>query len=246
MKRAAALVAILLTVASTCASARAAAAATQVVPGSRIASIADRAAHAVVTDPERALAPAFAIVDQSVPAGDVGIVPGTPQVNPSYVSIPVAITVGGRVARTLYAGYRVTSFGRTAVAARDIAPGTVLADQDLVLTRVPANGRPAVDVASLVGRKLRAAAAPGYPIVQVPAGIVDGMPIGISFFGTAFSEATLIKLASGFEAATQARTHNLPTFAGYTPFNNIQGTTLPKDSQKHSPKTDAKKKPHHM
>src|SRR5947207_14513251 len=36
------------------------------------------------------------------------------------------------------------------------------------------------------------AAAPGYPIV------------GISFFGTAFSEPTLIRLASGFEAATQA------------------------------------------
>jgi amidase len=56
------------------------------------------------------------------------------------------------------------------------------------------------------------AAAPGYPIVQVPSGIVDGVPLGISFFGTAFSEPTLIKLASGSEAATQVRAHNLPTF----------------------------------
>jgi amidase len=88
------------------------------------------------------------------------------------------------------------------------------------------------------------AAAPGYPIVQVPAGIVDGVPLGISFFGTAFSEPTLIKLASGFEAVTQVRAHNLPTFAGYTPFNNIQGTTLPKHPN--HPKDDAKKKPHHM
>ena len=69
------------------------------------------------------------------------------------------------------------------------------------------------------------AAGPGYPIVQVPAGVVFGAPIGISFFGTAFSEPTLIKLASGFEAATQARAHNLPTFAATVPFNNIQGTT---------------------
>jgi len=82
------------------------------------------------------------------------------------------------------------------------------------------------------------AAAPGYPIIQVPAGEVfstlpsgaplpgGGAPMGISFFGTAFSEPTLIKLASGFEAATQARAHNLPTFAQTVPNYNIQGTTL--------------------
>ena len=68
------------------------------------------------------------------------------------------------------------------------------------------------------------AAGPGYPIVQVPAGMVFGVPLGISFFGTAFSEPTLIKLASGFEAATQVRAHHLPTFAPTVPFNNIQGT----------------------
>jgi amidase len=69
------------------------------------------------------------------------------------------------------------------------------------------------------------AAAEGYPIVQVPAGIVFGTPLGISFFGTAFSEPTLIKLASGFEAATHVRAQNLPTFAATVPFSNIQGTT---------------------
>ena len=37
----------------------------------------------------------------------------------------------------------------------------------------------------------------GYPIIQVPAGDVLGMPVGISFIGTAFSEPTLIKLAIG-------------------------------------------------
>jgi amidase len=70
------------------------------------------------------------------------------------------------------------------------------------------------------------AAPEGYPIVQVPAAMVFGAPMGISFFGTAFSEPTLIKLASGFEAATQVRAHNLPTFAATVPFNNIEGTTL--------------------
>jgi amidase len=79
------------------------------------------------------------------------------------------------------------------------------------------------------------AAPPGYPIVQVPAGIVFGVPLGISFFGTAFSEPTLIKLASGFEAATESRAKNLPTFAQTTPSNNIQGTTL-KKPRKAAPK----------
>jgi amidase len=93
------------------------------------------------------------------------------------------------------------------------------------------------------------AAAPGYPIVQVPAGIVFGAPLGISFFGTAFSEPTLIKLASGFEAATRVRAHNLPTFADTVPARHIEGTTLtrprpPASSLK--PEEAAKKKPRHM
>jgi amidase len=96
------------------------------------------------------------------------------------------------------------------------------------------------------------AAGPGYPIVQVPAGIVFGAPLGISFFGTAFSEPTLIKLASGFEAATQVRAHNLPTFADTVPSNNIQGTTpTPPHGNAASQsapavKPDVKKMPHHL
>src|SRR5262245_45462180 len=70
------------------------------------------------------------------------------------------------------------------------------------------------------------AAAAGYPIVQVPAGMVFGVPLGISFFGTAFSEPMLIKLASGFEAATQVRANNLPTFAATVPSDHISGTTV--------------------
>jgi amidase len=93
------------------------------------------------------------------------------------------------------------------------------------------------------------AAGPGYPIVQVPAGIVFGAPLGISFFGTAFSEPTLIKLASGFEAATHVRAHNLPTFADTVPSNHIQGTT-PSSSQGQPPPPanvpKDKKMPHHL
>jgi amidase len=90
------------------------------------------------------------------------------------------------------------------------------------------------------------AAPPGYPIVQVPAGVVFGVPLGISFFGTAFSEPTLIKLASGYEAATQVRAHNLPTFPGTAPDTHIQGTTLTRPHHPFSKKDAAKKKPHNM
>ena len=49
------------------------------------------------------------------------------------------------------------------------------------------------------------AAVAGYPHVTVPAGFVFGLPVGISFFGRAWSEPTLLKLAYAFEQATRAR-----------------------------------------
>jgi amidase len=49
------------------------------------------------------------------------------------------------------------------------------------------------------------AAVCGYPSITVPAGYARGLPIGLSFMGRAYSEATLLKLAYGFEQATKAR-----------------------------------------
>jgi amidase len=45
----------------------------------------------------------------------------------------------------------------------------------------------------------------GYPHITVPAGFIHGLPVGVSFFGAAWSEPTLIKLAYAFEQATKAR-----------------------------------------
>jgi amidase len=45
----------------------------------------------------------------------------------------------------------------------------------------------------------------GYPNITVPAGFIDELPIGVSFFGRAFSEPTLIKIAYAYEQATKAR-----------------------------------------
>ena len=49
------------------------------------------------------------------------------------------------------------------------------------------------------------AAVAGYPNVQVPAGYVYGLPVGISFFGRAFTEPKLIRLAYAYEQATRHR-----------------------------------------
>jgi amidase len=50
------------------------------------------------------------------------------------------------------------------------------------------------------------AAIAGYPHITVPAGLFRGLPIGLSFFAGAYTEPTLIKLASGFESIAHART----------------------------------------
>ena len=55
------------------------------------------------------------------------------------------------------------------------------------------------------------AAVAGYPHITVPAGFVRGLPVGISFFGRAWSEPTLIRLAYAYEQATRHR--RPPTFA---------------------------------
>lgn len=60
-------------------------------------------------------------------------------------------------------------------------------------------------VAPAVGAAWAMAAVAGYPFVTVPAGFVDKLPIGIGFFGAAFTEPQLIKIAFAFEQKTNAR-----------------------------------------
>jgi len=49
------------------------------------------------------------------------------------------------------------------------------------------------------------AAVAGYPHLTVPAGFVAGLPVGISFFGPAMSDARLLGIGHAFEAATRHR-----------------------------------------
>jgi amidase len=54
------------------------------------------------------------------------------------------------------------------------------------------------------------AATAGYPNITVPMGFVEGLPVGISFFGRAWSEPLLLEIAYAYEAGTKYRT--APTF----------------------------------
>jgi amidase len=55
------------------------------------------------------------------------------------------------------------------------------------------------------GGSSNAAAVAGYPNINVTAGNLWGLPVGISFFGRAWSEPTLLKIAYSFEQLTKAR-----------------------------------------
>jgi len=57
----------------------------------------------------------------------------------------------------------------------------------------------------VAGGSSNTAAVAGYPNINVTAGFISGLPVGISFFGRAWSEPTLIKLAYAFEQTTKAR-----------------------------------------
>ena len=55
------------------------------------------------------------------------------------------------------------------------------------------------------------AAVAGYPHITVPMGLVQGLPVGLSFVGRAWAEPTILKLAYAYEQASKAR--KSPTFA---------------------------------
>lgn len=56
-----------------------------------------------------------------------------------------------------------------------------------------------------IGGSSDAAAVSGYPNITVPAGYVHGLPVGISFFGRAWSEPALLKIAYAYEQITKHR-----------------------------------------
>ena len=63
------------------------------------------------------------------------------------------------------------------------------------------------------------AAVSGYPNITVPMGYVDGLPVGISFFGRAWSEPLLIEIAYSYEQGTKYR--KAPEFLPSLPFEGL-------------------------
>ena len=55
------------------------------------------------------------------------------------------------------------------------------------------------------GRSSGLPAIAGYPHLTVPMGQIQGLPVGLSFIGPAWSEALLLALGHAFEQAAQAR-----------------------------------------
>ncbi|MDQ3029451.1 MAG: amidase [Actinomycetota bacterium] len=93
--------------------------------------------------------------------------------------------------------------------ARDEGLDKVLGEHNLDAIVAP-TGSPAwptdlVNGDHFLGGSSSVAAVAGYPLISVPAGFAFGLPVGITFMGAAFAEPTLIRVASGFEAATGVR-----------------------------------------
>jgi len=65
------------------------------------------------------------------------------------------------------------------------------------------------------------AAVAGYPHLTVPAGQVAGLPVGLSFFGRAWSESLLLNLGYAFEQASGHR--RPPTYLATAPLNPVHG-----------------------
>jgi amidase len=87
----------------------------------------------------------------------------------------------------------------------DAVMGKFKLDALVAPTGAPAWLTDLVDGDHDLGGSSTPAAVAGYPNISVPAGFVFGLPVGISFFGRAWSEPTLLKLAYAFEQATQHR-----------------------------------------
>lgn len=161
--RAAALVAALVLTLAPFGARAVAAAPMQRISGKRIATLAAREIAALSSDGRDYVA-VSSVPDQLVAPGAVALRAGAPVGSATFVSVPVSIAIDGKLNRTVFVGYRVQSYVETAVAAHDLAPGTVIAPDDVVMAKVPDTGRPANGTDVLIGRRLPEAAVKGQPI----------------------------------------------------------------------------------
>lgn len=77
-------------------------------------------------------------------------------------------------------------------------------------TGAPAWKTDLIDGDHFLGGSSSLAAISGYPSITVPMGFADVLPVGVSFFSTAWQEPVLIEIAYGYEQATKHR--KAPTY----------------------------------
>ena len=119
-----------------------------------------------------------------------------------------------------------TTYTRALARCREIARGgidTLMNAHRLDALFAPTDGPPwVIDLVGgdhYLGGSSTAAAVAGYPHITVPGGYTFGLPIGVSFFGRAWSEGTLIRMAYAFEQATR---HRRPP--AFRPTADLSGT----------------------
>ena len=137
---------------------------TQRISGKRFEALAKPLAGTVRLDGDAALVPAYPVPDQILPAGTVTLNALTAIANPSYVNVPVEIDVNGKYLRTIFVGYKVQQYVKTAVAAHDLVPGTVLTADDVRMARIPFSGQRLNSAQVLIGRRVVSATREGQPI----------------------------------------------------------------------------------
>jgi amidase len=111
-------------------------------------------------------------------------------------------------------GRAFNEFGVTAVIGVTAGPGALLVADRTLLERSSNIATPkGTTPPSISGN----AAIAGYPNMSVPMGLVEGMPVGLSFVGPPWSEATLIAYAFDYEQASKRRVPPTAYKAGFTP-----------------------------
>ena len=139
-------------------------AAAQTISGRTIAGLADATIRTLKLDKDHSVMAAFSVPDQALPAGRIAMHVQSPLVTPSYINVPVRIDIDGKFSRAVYVGYRITAYVEQAVAAHDIAPGSIVQADDVKMGRVPFVGRAPNGTDVLVGRRLVAAYVKGQSI----------------------------------------------------------------------------------
>ena len=137
---------------------------TQRIGGKTFESLAHQAISTLSMPGDSELIQAAPVRDQIVEAGDAQLKVESPLVTPSYVNVPIDVDVNGIFIRTVFVGYRVQTYVKTAVASHDLVAGEVLTAADLKMARVEYYGRASNGTEVLLGRKVVVPFRKGAPI----------------------------------------------------------------------------------